>query len=221
MFKFVFWVLIISAVFTSIVEKKISDIHIENQDEESGVSYFSRLQRKLKQEAMDEPVPLANLGMEAFGRSELTFPHDLDQMRRNLTQFRQNIKALVPPKIKNAAINVYITNAELLSKNNFDLNGPKLDRNLQDGSFKPEAHDTNIRLTNAVKYRPERMLKQVRGKIDDSAIDPLKESSDETFETLKRTKDGSMFDLNLDQMYEITKEDLDTFNSHSKLEGRR
>lgn len=211
------WILWLSQIIiTSIVEKKASDIAVEEQgNSQINGNFFSKLQRRLKLESMNEPVALTNLDLGSIGQHELTFPHQLDIMKNNIEDLRNNEQAYIPNEIKDAAVSVYIANAEFIAEKKFNHNASKKERRTQQIDSNENSPESNIKLTQAVNSKPERMLKQIRKTTDISPLLDVNNKHENDFDYLKKAEEGKLFEIDLNSMYDITKEDLDIFGQRA------
>ena len=196
----------------------LSSIVTLSRDSADGQSYFAGLQRRLSLQSLAVPLSLSSLASEPLPGSELSFAADLPTLRANIEQYRAQNSADVsrklsgaasgvPAAIKAAAISVYITNAEMLA---------------QKSSAQPRAlaqekeHESGARLSEVASNRQERRLRQTRMHTDESEHAHVSGQ-----ELLKRAHEGTLFDINVEDMYAISHDDLSSFSASGNRNERR
>jgi hypothetical protein len=127
----------------------------------------------------------------SIGKLPLTFEMDLPEIEKDLNEHRMRTISIISDSIKAASISVYINNAVLVEKLNHDGYSQRV--------LLPFSKETeSLRIVS-----PERKLVQ--------AVTKENEKLDKQKELLKVAENGKLFDINMDDVYNLNSIELEKF----------
>lgn len=175
-------------------------------------SFFSNLERKLQNQSdSDEDSFGGGFGTEYLGKVPLNFAHNSRSLKNELTRYVKNTDDLLDSKVREAALNVYIANAEFLK-----MKKKKTERRMSlvpADIFNEEKGEKSVK---AKSGPTERRLKVVRK--EGRREKTQKERIDGNYDMFKLAEEGRLFDIDEKDMYDIGQDDLTKFHGDDTRE---